>query len=428
VDASQTGRRALAGTLLPGTGALVFALGIVRSPDEAVKASLAGLDLWWKSVFPGLLPPLVLAELLAAFGVLHALAVLCEPLFGRLFRLPGAAAWAVAVGWASGIPAGARETARLGAGGLIGAREAETVLLLAHMPNLFLVVLVVGAGFLHSPRLGWAIACGLWLSAILAGWLWSRVDGRPGPKRTAGGPVPSGLPPGVAGTPLWRRSWQAMRKAREADGRPLGKILADGVADSVLLLFAVGGLMIMSAVAVNLLRQTLPGTDAWALVPGVVDMHLGSYENSRSPLLTASPERLAALAAALLAWSGFSGLLQARAAYGTAAAFPWSAFLAGRLLHAALAFLCTYPLAGFLAGPDPAVPHSAWKAAAAADPREAGIGWVLAGETALALLGCLAAFALLALLAALIRPKPPAAAENTARGRRPPSGARRTDG
>ena len=428
MNASQTGRRALAGTLLPGTGALVFALGIVRSPDEAVKASLAGLDLWWKSVFPGLLPPLVLAELLAAFGVLHALAVLCEPLFGRLFRLPGAAAWAVAVGWASGIPAGARETARLGAGGLIGAREAETVLLLAHMPNLFLVVLVVGAGFLHSPRLGWAIACGLWLSAILAGWLWSRVDGRPGPKRTAGGPVPSGLPPGVAGTPLWRRSWQAMRKAREADGRPLGKILADGVADSVLLLFAVGGLMIMSAVAVNLLRQTLPGTDAWALVPGVVDMHLGSYENSRSPLLTASPERLAALAAALLAWSGFSGLLQARAAYGTAAAFPWSAFLAGRLLHAALAFLCTYPLAGFLAGPDPAVPHSAWKAAAAADPREAGIGWVLAGETALALLGCLAAFALLALLAALIRPKPPAAAENTARGRRPPSGARRTDG
>lgn len=428
MDASQTGRRALAGTLLPGTGALVFALGIVRSPDEAVKASLAGLDLWWKSVFPGLLPPLVLAELLAAFGVLHALAVLCEPLFGRLFRLPGAAAWAVAVGWASGIPAGARETARLGAGGLIGAREAETALLLAHMPNLFLVVLVVGAGFLHSPRLGWAIACGLWLSAILAGWLWSRVDGRPGPKRTAGGPVPSGLPPGVAGTPLWRRSWQAMRKAREADGRPLGKILADGVADSVLLLFAVGGLMIMSAVAVNLLRQTLPGTDAWALVPGVVDMHLGSYENSRSPLLTASPERLAALAAALLAWSGFSGLLQARAAYGTAAAFPWSAFLAGRLLHAALAFLCTYPLAGFLAGPDPAVPHSAWKAAAAADPREAGIGWVLAGETALALLGCLAAFALLALLAALIRPKPPAAAENTARGRRPPSGARRTDG
>src|SRR5690606_36068863 len=108
--------------------------------------------------------------------------------------------------------------------------------------------------------------------------------------------------------------------------------------------------------------------------------------------------------------------------------FPWGAFLAGRLLHAALAFLCAYPLAGLLAGPDPAVPHSAWKATAAAHPREAGSGWLLAGETALALLGCLAAFALLSLLAAVIRPKPPSASKNADKGLRPPSGARRADG
>jgi len=419
------------GSLLPGTGALVFALGIVRSPDEAVRASLAGLDLWWNVVFPGLLPPLVLAELLAAFGALRALGILLEPVAGPLFRLPGAAGWAVAVGWAGGIPAGARETARLLEKGLIGRREAETALLVAHMPNLFLVVLIVGAGFLHSPRLGWTMAGGLWLSAVLAGWLWSRFAGDRG--RHGAAAAAQGRrspPPADGGTPLWRRVWRAVREAREADGRPPGKVLADGVADSVLLLFAVGGLMIMSSVAISLVRQTLPGTDAWALVPGVVDMHLGAYENSRSPLLAASPERLAALMAALLAWSGFSGLLQARAAYGTAAPFPWVAFLAGRLLHAALAFLCTYPLASRLAGSDPAVPHSAWQTAAAAGPREAGSGWLLAGETALALLGCLAAFALLALLAALIRPKPPSAPVNADGGQRPASGGRpdRADG
>jgi len=424
VDASESRRRSLMGTLLPGTGALVFALGIVRSPDEAVRASLAGLDLWWNVVFPGLLPPLVLAELLAAFGALRALGMLLETVTGPLFRLPGPTGWAIAVGWAGGIPAGARETARLAEKGLIGRREAETALLVAHMPNLFLVVLIVGAGFLHSPRLGWAMAGGLWLSALLAGWLWSRFAGDRG---RMGAQARRAPPPVEAGTPLWRRVWRSMREAREADGRPLGKVLADGVADSVLMLFVVGGLMIMSAVAVNLLKQTLPGTDAWALVPGVVDMHLGAYENSRSPLLAATPERLAALMAALLAWSGMSGLLQARAAYGTAP-FPWSAFLAGRLLHSTLAFLCTYPLAAFLAGPEPAAPHSAWKAAAAAAPREAGSGWLLAGETALALLGCLAAFALLALLAALIRPKPPVAAEKADRSSRPPSGTRRADG
>src|SRR5690606_26491392 len=90
----------------------VFALGIVRSPDEAVRASLAGLALWWNQVFPGLLPPLVLAELLAALGVLRGLAVLLEPAARTLFRLPGAAGWAISFGWTAGIPAAAGGGAR----------------------------------------------------------------------------------------------------------------------------------------------------------------------------------------------------------------------------------------------------------------------------------------------------------------------------
>src|SRR5690606_41034758 len=110
---------------------------------------------------------------------------------------------------------------------------------------LFLVVLIVGAGFLHSPRLGWTMAGGLWLSAVRAGWLWSRFAGDRG--RHGAAAAAQGRrspPPDDGGTPLWRRVWRAVREAREADGRPPGKVLADGVADSVLLLFAVGGLMI----------------------------------------------------------------------------------------------------------------------------------------------------------------------------------------
>lgn len=428
---ARTGRRTLAGTLTLGTCALVFALGIVRSPDEAVRASLAGLALWWNQVFPGLLPPLVLAELLAALGVMRGLAVLLEPAARTLFRLPGAAGWAISFGWTAGIPAGARETARLQEQGLIGRRDAETVLLLAHTPNLFLVVLVVGAGFLRSPGLGWTIAGGLWGSALLAGWLWS-LGGRGRNPPAGRGRPEAGRVSSCSG--LLRCARHAMAEARSADGRPFGQMLADGVSAAVTLLFALGGLMIMSAVAISLIRQLLPGTDAWLGVSGLVDMHLGAYEGSRSPLLAASPAPQAALLAAWLAWSGFSGLLQARAAYGTAP-FPWAAFIAGRLLHAALAMLCTYPLARWRLSvakePDPG-------RGTAPTAQEADGGWLAGGwsgfgslwsesgwwgsgwlpweEIWLAPLGCLAVFVALALLAALIRPKPPRPRAGRGRG------------
>jgi hypothetical protein len=52
-----------------GTAALLVVIGIVHSPGEAFRASLSGLQIWWQNVFPGLLPPLMLAELLAASGL-----------------------------------------------------------------------------------------------------------------------------------------------------------------------------------------------------------------------------------------------------------------------------------------------------------------------------------------------------------------------
>ena len=437
---ARTGRWPLVSTLTLGTFALMFALGIVRSPEEAVRASLAGLGLWWNQVFPGMMPPLVLAELLAALGVLRGLAVLFEPAARALFRVPGAAGWAIAFGWTAGIPAGARETSRLQEQGLIGRRDAETVLILAHMPNLFLVVLVVGTGFLQSPELGWTIAGGLWLSALLAGWLWS-LGGRSRQYGAEGNRPETGR--GTSLSALLRRARQAMQEARAADGRPFGKMLADGVSGAVTLLFALGGLMIMSSVAISLIRQALPGTDAWLAVSGLVDMQLGAYESSRSPLFAAAPAAMAALLAAWLAWSGWSGLLQARAAYGTKTPFPWAAFIAGRLLHAALAILCTYPLARWRLGAGANGSASLGRETAATAGEAGGVwmadgwseaghrwsggewqvfGWFGNGETGnegwgtdwlpwgemgLAPLGCLAVFAALALLAALIRPKPP---------------------
>jgi len=390
-------------SVVMGSAALLVVAGIVHSPGEAFRASLSGLQIWWQNVFPVLLPPLMLADLLAASGLLHGLSKLAEPLTRGLFRLPGASGWAISFGWAAGIPAGAKETARLRDAGLLRDEDVDTTLLVAHQPNPFLIILVIGCGFLHSPALGWAIALGLWLSAIVAGIAWARFARKPAPP----------LPPRDTSRGPLRRAVHAAAEARRADGRPLGKQLADSVTHTVGVLMAVGGLMMMSAVLIRLIQIWFPGNDIWVAFPGFYEMHLGAFESSRSPLFAAAPASAAALLAAALAWSGWSGLLQARAAFGTDIRFPWGRWIAGRLLHGALALLFTYPLAlaatskpveSFLYGlwPDRWIAMDAW---AAEGPLPAG--WGRLDETMLTALASFAIFLLLALAAALIRPKPP---------------------
>jgi len=401
-------RPSYAGSLLAGAGVVLLVVGIVQSPGEAFRASLAGLQVWWQTVFPGLLPPLMLAELLAATGLLHAIAALGEPLTRRLFRLPGAAGWAIAFGWSAGMPAGAREAERLRERGLVRDSDMDTLLLVSHLPNPFVLVLVIGSGFLHSPAFGWALVLGLWLSVILAGILWARIA-RPRSPAT---------PPPLAQTEpkaLLHRLGRIVREARQQDGRPFGKQIADAVSHAVSVLFAVGGLMMMSSVLLRMLQLAWPEADVWLAVPGLYELHLGAFETGRSALFSQTPVYAVTLLAAVLAWTGWSGLLQARAVIRSEAGFPWFRFIAGRLLHAALALLCTYPLAlaadgGWLSRlvPSWAQPDG-WSIGAFSTGSSFPLpdGWTSLSEATLTSFASVAAFLLLALLSALLRPRRP---------------------
>ncbi len=392
-------------SLILGTAALLVVAGIVHSPGEAFRASLSGLQVWWQNVFPGLLPPLMLAELLAASGLLHGIATLAEPLTRGLFRLPGASGWAIAFGWSAGIPAGAKEAARLRDNEMIRDDDVDTVLLVSHMPNPFLVVIVIGSGFLQSPELGWAIAIGLWLSAMLSGFLWVRLTKTKKPRVPQ---IPLSHP-----RALLKRALRASVDARKDDGRPFGKQLADAVTNAVGTLMALGGLMMICAVVVRLIQLFFHGNDLWLAIPGIYEMHLGAYESSRSSLFSSAPAQAAALLAAALAWSGWSGLLQARAAFGSGFPFPWGKVITSRLLHGAIALLITYPLALVaLSRPVKNFIDSLWPDRWPATEAWAAVGpipngWGHLTENMIVALAGFAVFLLLALLAALIRPKAP---------------------
>jgi len=312
-----------------GAALLALALLIVRYPGDSFQAALQGLSIWWNLVFPGLLPFLALSELLLALGAVHAAGVLLEPVMRRVFRLPGSAGWAAAVGWSSGFPAGAGAAARLHREGAVTDRECQRLLALSHMPNPMLMLIVVGAGFLGRPEFGAAIAASVWLSALAAGWLLARLDraaGSAAAVRAAGD-----------GRSVLVRAAAAMREARRRDGRGFGQAMGESIALCVQQLMTVGGLVILGSVLIRLLERVLPDLLRFAAFPGIYEAHLGAFAAAGLIERFGAPAG-AAVIAAVLSWTGLTGLL---ASHGIAAAagLRFAHLAAAKLLHAALAFL-----------------------------------------------------------------------------------------
>jgi sporulation integral membrane protein YlbJ len=330
---------------------LLLVAAIIYRPGEAFQASLQGLTVWWTIVFPGLLPFFALLELMLSFGAVHALGVLLEPLMRRLFRLPGEAGFVVALGWTGGFPSGAEAVAALCRREALTRREGQTLLALAHMPSPLFMLLVVGAGFLHEPGLGAAIAAIVWLTALGAALIQARLPGKPQPA----GNTPQSAARAPAGTTrgpmnVLRQAAAAMTEARMLDGRTFGKALGDSVTAAVYKLMAVGGFMMIGAVLVRLMAPLLPDAVPDLLLPGLMESHIGAYAAATAQYPGGIALNAAAVAA-VLSWGGFSALLQAGGAIaGTGLSLPKLA--AARLTQAAIAFVLTLaawrPLSGAL--------------------------------------------------------------------------------
>ncbi|SFD67290.1 sporulation integral membrane protein YlbJ [Paenibacillus catalpae] len=334
----------MARTILYAAISILLVAAIIRQPDEAFQASLQGLTIWWNIVFPGLLPFLVLFELIAAFGLIHGIGVLLRPLMRTLFKLPGEAALPLLLGWMSGHQAGAEATAALRRDGLVSKREGQRLLALSHMPNPLFMLVVIGAGFLHRPELGLFIAAVVWLSALCtAGWN-LLFNSRKDLSQNAS------LAATTASGGLFDRIADAINKSRERDGRSFGKALGDAVSSGVQKLLVVGGFMIFAAVAARLalplIQFVLPSGAAELLLPALLESHIGAYAAAvwQGPGVSAAVS--AAAVAAILAWSGISALLQAGYAI-TGTDLKLLPLIGVRLLHAvhagALALLLWKP-------------------------------------------------------------------------------------
>jgi len=82
-------------TILIAIAAIFTVVSVVINPAQTLDASKEGLHIWWSMVFPALLPFFILCDIVIAYGIVHALGVLIDPLLRKTLRLPGIAGWSL---------------------------------------------------------------------------------------------------------------------------------------------------------------------------------------------------------------------------------------------------------------------------------------------------------------------------------------------
>ncbi|WP_110112943.1 sporulation integral membrane protein YlbJ [Bacillus sp. CGMCC 1.16541] len=235
--------KSLIKTFLLAVAATALALTLMIYPKEALEASTRGLTMWWTVVFPSLLPFFIISEMLIGFGIVRFVGVLLEPLMRPLFRVPGAGAFVLAMGMASGFPAGAKLTANLRIKNQLEQVEAERLVSFTNSSNPIFIFGAIAVGFFSNPQLGIILALAHYLGNICVG-LVMRFHGSSSTEITEERNVQKAT---------LRYAFQEMHRTRLEDNRPIGKLLGDAVTSSIQTLLMIGGFIILFSVLNKLL-------------------------------------------------------------------------------------------------------------------------------------------------------------------------------
>lgn len=335
--------RLTAKKILPALATVLFILLLALYPHHSLKAAQSGFQLWWNIVLPALFPFLVGSEILMASGAIRYLSRPLEPLTRRLFRLPGAAAFAIVAGYTSGFPAGAILSLRLYQHGLCSREEAEKLNAFTNNASPLFITGVVAAGMLGLPAAGPLLALSHYGANLTIGFLW-RFCPSPSPRRATIAGLSS--PITISG----------------------GTGLSEAVRRALVSLFNVGGYITLFSVLLGLLQATgilvllekilaafleiggLPSELGRILAVGLWEITLGAREAASSSLPL--PEKLAAISF-ILGWGGLSVQSQVGGIIreGGLRLFP---FVISRIGHCLLAFLYTRLLLPLFPLPKPA--------------------------------------------------------------------------
>jgi len=133
---------------------LAATLAMVIAPQKAMEGASTGLSLCGNVIIPSLFPFLILSSLVVELGMAARLGRALSPIMRPLFRVNGACACAVVLGFIGGYPVGARTAISLYRSGLCSRTEAQRLMAFCNNSGPAFILGVVGTGIFADRRVG----------------------------------------------------------------------------------------------------------------------------------------------------------------------------------------------------------------------------------------------------------------------------------
>ncbi|KEO83711.1 sporulation integral membrane protein YlbJ [Tumebacillus flagellatus] len=343
---------------------LLLALMMVGNLQLVFEAGLQGLKIWWDIVFPAVFPVLVLSEFMVGLGIVHFLGVLLEPIMRPLFRVPGSGGFAMAMGFISSYPVGARLAALLRSEKLVTRPEGERLLCIASTADPMFILVAISVGVFQDATLGVVIAAANFAGAILLGFLLRFHE----PRGESSAPVKDQK------KSLLLRAFHRMHEAQIQEKRRMMELLSDAVTNAFQTLFGIGAFMIVFSVVIRFvstgsLSDLLTAPLAWtlsmlhlpqALAHSFVVGFLEVTQSMRAIADAVGPDMKSKIvvASALVAWGGISVHMQV-ASIIAPTDIRYKPYFLYKIVHAVLAAVLAFflwePLRGAAVRTDEAV-------------------------------------------------------------------------
>lgn len=150
---------------------LICGFEILSESATILNAVSASFDIWIHNLFPSLFPFFVLSEILINYGFIELIGELFKPIFERLFRINGSAAFVFFMSLISGFPSNAKYTRELYNQGKLSEHEATKILMFSHFSNPLFILGTVSLTFLQDKTLGICVLICHYIANIIIGLL-----------------------------------------------------------------------------------------------------------------------------------------------------------------------------------------------------------------------------------------------------------------
>ncbi len=328
-----------------------FVLSLLLSPEECYNAAADGVNIWFTTVFPALLPFFIGAELLIGLGVIDFMGALLEPFMRPVFKAPGIASFVYILSITSGYPVGVKLTCKMRQEKMCSRTEGQRMLAFCSTSGPLFMIGAVAVGMLHSAPAGTVIAVSHYISSIIVGVCFSFfLKDTNNANRM------------FTGMPAIKTGLEEMYRRRLRDGRPFGVLMGDAVRESVNTLLVIGGFITVFSVVINIFSITgiidllsrpfvkilnisrLPSDLVKPVISGLLEITIGSRQISLVPASFIS--KIVAVSF-IIGWSGFSIHAQA-ASFISKTDLSTSIYVLSKILHGILASIISYILGIFM--------------------------------------------------------------------------------